>query len=149
MNNMEKAFVRAYIENSFNGTRAYLSLKPETKPESAGVMATRMLRKVKVKEEIDRILERGESNNKFTREKILGRFDHLGSLAEKEKQYTASIHANREIAKIEGLYEQNSGEDGYFRLIQQITNIKADNVQINSGKNEKKADVVDLSSEDN
>jgi len=139
LNNMEKAFVRAYIENSFNGTRAYLSLKPETKPESAGVMATRMLRKVKVKEEIDRILERGEPNNQFTREKILGRFEHLGSLAEKEKQYTASIHANREIAKIAGLYEQDSNGDGYIRLIQQITNI-----QINTEPSAKQGDIIDL-----
>ena len=144
LNNMEKAFVKAYIENSFNGTRAYLSLKPETKPESAGVMATRMLRKVKVKEEIDRILERGEPNNQFTREKILGRFEHLGSLAEKEKQYTASIHANREVAKISGLYDQNSDDSGYIALIQKITNI-----QINTEPSAKQGDIIDLPGEDN
>ncbi len=39
-------FFEAYLENSCNGTRAYLQLHPEVTEKSAATLASRLLRKV-------------------------------------------------------------------------------------------------------
>jgi hypothetical protein len=145
----EQNFISEYEENGGNAKRAYLKLRPSVQDRTAEVNASKLLRKTEVVEELKRRIDVVKAQSPCNRQKILDRFEHLGSLAEKEKQFTASIHANREIAKISGLYEQNSNDDGYIRLIQKITNIKVDSVQINSGMAGKKADVIDLSGKDN
>ena len=44
----ERKFIKAYIENSGNATKAYLVLYPEAKRETAGELGYRMLKKVDI-----------------------------------------------------------------------------------------------------
>ena len=48
--NFQRAFVREYVKNGMNGTRAYLALRPNVTDNSAGVLAHRQLRLVKTRQ---------------------------------------------------------------------------------------------------
>lgn len=54
---LEKAFPRAYIENNFNGTKAYLALKPHVKPITATIEASNTLSKPNVQQALEALLE--------------------------------------------------------------------------------------------
>jgi len=49
----EADFIDAYVRNGGNATRAYLAACPNCRPKSAGELASRMLKKIKVLEAIE------------------------------------------------------------------------------------------------
>ena len=57
VNNFPRAFVREYVKNGFNGTQAYLALRPTVTENSAGVLAHRTLRLVKTMEAMAEITD--------------------------------------------------------------------------------------------
>ena len=44
----ERKFIKTYIENSGNATRAFMAIRPDISEESAAVLGYRMLRKVNI-----------------------------------------------------------------------------------------------------
>ena len=44
----ERKFIKAYIENSGNATKAFMAIRPDISEESAAVLGYRMLRKVNI-----------------------------------------------------------------------------------------------------
>ena len=47
----ERKFIKAYIDNNGNATKAYMSMNPNIGEESAAVLGFRMLRNVKISQE--------------------------------------------------------------------------------------------------
>jgi len=140
---LEENFIAAYLKTG-NGKQSYLEIRPNVKPRTAESNACRLLRKAKVQDEIQRRLEKQNDNSQSIRSRILEKFEFLAGKAEQAGQINTAINGYREVARIQGMYGQNSDDDGYFRLIQQITNIT-----FNAGVAGKKADVIDLTGEDN
>ena len=58
----EKKFTKEYIKNNGNGRKAVLKSYNTTDPLTASVIASRLLKKDNVQEEMKRILERDECN---------------------------------------------------------------------------------------
>ena len=103
----EKAFVSAYLTD-LNGTKAYMKIRPETSHMTAKTLASRMLSKVHIKEYIDSKLEKRESLNGHTKDKIIERYDGLITKAENKGQIQTAINGVTKIAEIKGHF--NDGE---------------------------------------
>jgi phage terminase small subunit len=52
---LEIAFARAYVANGYNGTRAYLAVRPTVQPQVAAVKASGLVRNEKVKAEVAKL----------------------------------------------------------------------------------------------
>lgn len=70
----DEAFITEYLRNGQNGTAAWIFAHPGTRPDTAAVMASRLLRKVKVAERIASERARLARKHELTREKLLGEF---------------------------------------------------------------------------
>ena len=63
LSHTEESFIAEYIANGFNGTQAYLKVKPKVKEAVAAASATRFLKKVSVQNAIeDHLKERKEDS---------------------------------------------------------------------------------------
>lgn len=60
LNLKEEIFCKKYIEEGFNGTKAYLAVKPNIKRNSASVRAVELLKKDSVKARIVKLLNASE-----------------------------------------------------------------------------------------
>lgn len=74
--NRQKKFAQAYVDNGFNGQRAYQSIKPNVTAESARVSASRLLTSDNVQAEIKRRVEA------ITPESILDRINDIANDSE-------------------------------------------------------------------
>lgn len=74
LNLNEEAFITEYMRNNQNGTAAWMFVHPGSKPDTACVMASRLLRKVRVAERIAAEKARLIKRHELSREQLLGEF---------------------------------------------------------------------------
>lgn len=74
LNLNEEAFITEYMRNNQNGTAAWMFVHPGSKPETACVMASRLLRKVRVAERIAAEKARLIKRHELSREQLLAEF---------------------------------------------------------------------------
>lgn len=74
LNLNEEAFITEYMRNNQNGTAAWMFVHPGSKPDTACVMACRLLRKVRVSERIAAEKARLMKRHELSREQLLGEF---------------------------------------------------------------------------
>lgn len=64
----ERKFIKAYIENYGNATKAYMAISPEISEESAAVLGFRMLRKVNISN--DELMDMMGMTDAYLQEKL-------------------------------------------------------------------------------
>ena len=99
----EALFITEYIKNGGDGTKAYLSIKPDVKRSSAAVSACRLLKRVTVAVTIGTII----SDSIATREKLIEEAMKIMEKAEEAGDYDSALKAINVIAKMAGYYNEN------------------------------------------
>jgi len=93
----EKAFCRYYVEDSNNGAEAIRRAGYKcTTTESASVTANRMLKKVKIQQEIARLYEKLEKPSIMTAQEVMEHFSAIARGEEKD-QFGLDIGASDRI----------------------------------------------------
>ena len=88
---MIKKFASEYIKNGENGKRAYMTIKPNAKPNSAQVEASRLLSKPIVKEEIARLMPSDSIVSEQIVNAITQQPEHTITWSEKHNYITTAL----------------------------------------------------------
>lgn len=97
----EAVFVREYIANGGNGSKAVMVASPNYKPTSATVQACEYLRKDSVKKALQQILSITASAE-YVKTKFM-------RLSQDDKDDNLQLKATRELGRVLGLYGDESG----------------------------------------
>ncbi len=144
---LEELFVSEYISNGFNGTQAYLKVRPDVKEESAAVSSARWLDKVTVKNAIDARLDmrKEEANGSIASKDYLTKEAHeIGKEAREDKSYGAALNAVDLKAKLNQVCKEDTEQGKYTNT---MTNIFMQINQVNK-KSEEAIDVTPEAVED-
>lgn len=124
-NNTEDSFVKAYVSNGFNGTQAYLSVRPDVTYESAGVAASRLLRDDRLQEKIDCLLDKGDDKNLAqrvaTRDHLIRETHEIKEKAMAKEQYKTALSAIDQKGRLNRVYDKESADlTNYTALMQSL-----------------------------
>ena len=98
----EAAFAAQYVAKHGNGTQA--AIAAGYAPSAAHVAASRLIRRGKVKRQIDRLTRKHE----ITADRVLTRLDNLSAKAEESGNYPAAVRAEELIGKSLGMWVDRS-----------------------------------------
>ena len=98
----EAAFAAQYVAKHGNGTQA--AIAAGYAPSAAHVAASRLIRRGKVKRQIDRLTRKHE----ITADRVLTRLDNLSAKAEENGNYPAAVRAEELIGKSLGMWVDRS-----------------------------------------
>jgi phage terminase small subunit len=99
----EQKFVKLYVETN-NGTRAAILSGYGRNYNSAGVIANKLLRRVRVRNAIDQLNAKVLQKLDFTPDRIIKRFAHFAAHEPEEIKAPDVLKALTELAKIAKLY---------------------------------------------
>jgi len=116
-----RKFVTEYVKTS-NASQSYLKAKPGITLESAQQGACIALKDAKIQALIQRETDKELDETRFSKEQILDNIDVIRSKTLKNKQFSVSLKANKELAELAGLYEKGVDDPGqYLTLIKSLT----------------------------
>lgn len=98
----EAAFAAQYVAKHGNGTQA--AIAAGYAPSAAHVAASRLIRRGKVKRQIDRLTRKHE----ITADRVLTRLDNLSAKAEERGNFPAAVRAEELIGKSLGMWVDRS-----------------------------------------
>ena len=126
-----------YISNGFNGTQAYLAVRPDVKEESAASSATRLLKEVSVQNAIAAQLDKGKEDSIASKDYLTKEAHEIGKEARKDKSYGAALTAVDLKAKLNQVYKEDSERGMYANAMANI--LLQVNQQININKEKERA----------
>lgn len=98
----QRAFASQYVRHNGNATKA--ALAAGYSPSGAHVEASRLLRKPKIKRQIDKLTRKYD----ITPERVLTRLDNLSLKAQEAGNYPAAVRAEELIGKSLGMWVDRS-----------------------------------------
>ena len=139
---LEELFVSEYISNGFNGTQAYLKVKPKVKEAVAAASATRFLKKVNVQNAIDAHLKERKEDSIANRDYLTKEAHEIGTEARKDKNYGSALTAVDLKAKLNQVYKEDTERGMYANTMKNIF------LQINQEVNINKEEAIDVTPDD-
>ena len=137
---VHKAFIAEYLKNGYNGTQAYLKVRPRVSYDTARATGAELLAKSSVKEIVDKHMQELSVNNIASRQFLIGEAHNTGQQALESKQYKTKLYSIDLKARLNRLYDREQPDlDGYTALLQQIT--------INVGQPTPEKSVIDVTPE--
>ena len=130
----ENALIKEFMSNGFNRSLAYLKIKPATLPGSARTASSKFFLQPHIKDEIYRLQKTDRSNKVSSKEYLTLRSHNIGLKAENASKLNTALRAIDQVARINGLYNQQSEEmGGYEDLLKTLVVVNGD-VNINTHK---------------
>ena len=119
---LEQSFLSAYVSNGFNGTQAYLQVKPETPYPSATVRASEIVARRNVQEALQiQIDEKAEGNKLSDRHYLAAEAWQCVQGAKQIQEYRTAIAGIDVIGKLHRLYDRDAPDLGqYTQILQQL-----------------------------
>lgn len=123
--NIEQSFTKAYAANGFNGTQAYLAVRPNVTYETAATAASVLLKKPEVQEALDLLLDKGDDKNLAkriaTRDHLILETHEIKEKAMRKEQYKTALSAIDQKARLNRVYDKGEADmTGYTALMQSI-----------------------------
>lgn len=124
-NNIEQSFTKAYAANGFNGTQAYLSVRPKVTYETAATAASVLLKKPEVQEALDLLLTKGDDKNLAkrvaTRDHLILETHEIYEKAKGKEQFKTALSAIDQKGRLNRVYDKDVADmTGYATLMQSI-----------------------------
>ena len=138
---LEESFVTEYISNGFNGTQAYLAIRPDVKEESAAPSATRFLKKVTVQNAIDAHHKERKEDSIASKDYLTKEAHEIGKEARKDKNYGSALSAVKLKGELNQVFKQDTEQGKYTETMNKIF------LQINQEVNINKEDAIDITPE--
>ena len=135
---LEESFVPEYISNGFNGTQAYLAIKPDVKEESDAASATRFLKKVSVQNAIDAHHKERKEDSIASKDYLTKEAHDIGKEAREDKSYGAALNAVKLKGELNQVFKEDTEAGKYTET---MTNIF---MQINQEVNINKEEAIDV-----
>lgn len=104
-----RRFVKEYLSNGLNGSKAYLAVYQPDNPKSAETGASRILKKAQVQEYISEFKTLDE-DSKLTKEEIVQNIIQLRNDARLNRRYSEALKANEMLTKMFGYNEPDKKE---------------------------------------
>ncbi len=117
LSDFDSTFSQLYVNNGFNGTKAYLTIKPNTNYQVAAVQATRLLKKDSVICEVSRLKSELVVNNAHSKPELLKRAHNYEIRAANKDKLDISLKSIDLQAKISGHYNTDTGDNDQFDKI--------------------------------
>ncbi len=125
---VEKAVIKEYMGNGFNGKLAYLTVKPGVTAKTAGVCASRLLLQPHVKAEIQRIQDSDFADSVASREFLIKEAHDIGVEARSKDKLNTALSAVEAKGRLNRIYDKdNAPMDGYTNLIQTLVQVNVSN----------------------
>ena len=136
---VEKAVIKEYMGNGFNGKLAYHTVRPDVTAQTAGVKASQLLLQPHVQAEIARIQDSDFADSVASREYLIKEAHNIGIEARADKKLNTALSAVEAKGRLNRIYDKdNAPMDGYTNLIQTL-------VQVNvSSGNTKESSTIDV-----
>jgi phage terminase small subunit len=116
-----RAFIAKYLSNGYNGTRAYLAIKPNASYDTARAEASRYLSHHCIQEAIRAHLDKADVHAIASRQYLIRQAHEIGEEARAEGQYNPALTSVDLKAKLNKLYDRNEDDmSGYAALVQQL-----------------------------
>lgn len=103
----EHKFIDEWLKNGFNGTKAYLKLKPDVKESSARTLSSKILTKVNIQGEIKARFAR----QNVTESIIVQELFDIGTNYREEKELSAAVQALGILAKHMGMLTEDKKKE--------------------------------------
>lgn len=117
----EELFVAEYLKNGQNGSRAYLSIKPNVSSRSARVSAHRLLKKPQVIELINNAVTKRYDESIASKEYLTEEAHSIGKDAFKKGKHGSALQAVELKGKLNKVFDKDAPEmDGYIKFIQAV-----------------------------
>ena len=126
----QEAFAQAIV-SGMNQTDAYRSaykVRPNTKPESVNVAASKLMADANVTQRVEELREPVVKKAQITLESHLDDLMRLRNMAAKEKQYSAAISAEIARGKASGVHAKTdgAGDSNKDDLLREIASLLPD-----------------------
>jgi len=119
----EAALVTAYKAFNYNGTKAWLAVKPTSKYNAARASAARLLKKPEIQAALQELNQDVNKTIAYTKKELHKDTSRIMKLAEEEKQLSAAVKCVELKARTERLFDDDTDDSSkYTMFIQQITN---------------------------
>lgn len=121
---IEKAVIKEYMSNGFNGKLAYLTVRPDVTAKTAGTNASKLLLQPHVKAEMIRIQDSGFADAVASREYLIKEAHNIGQEARKQDKLNTALSAVEAKGRLNRIYDKdNAPMDGYTNLIQTLVQV--------------------------
>lgn len=118
----EELFVAEYLKNGQNGSRAYLSIRPNVSSRSARVSAHRLLKKPQVIELINNAVTKRYDESIASKEYLTEEAHIIGKDAFKKGKHGSALQAVELKGKLNKVFDNDKPEmEGYVKFIQSVT----------------------------
>lgn len=138
---IHKAIVDNYIANGGNGKQAYLSVRPNAKPNTAAVKACEILKREEVKHYLHQQQNKVSTDSIASREYLIKQAHEIGQEAREAKAYVPALNSVELKAKLNGVLDKDSDSTADYTKIMQTLIIQGD-ININT-PNENIIEVMD------
>lgn len=137
---IERSFVNTYLSNGFNGTRAYLSIRPRVTYASATVQAANLLGKHSVKQAIEDKQESKYDASVASRGYLIQEAHDIGRKALSRNKHSTALNAVDVKARLNGVYDKGQEDmTNYTTLMQSLVV----NVNVSGDKDQNDTPVID------
>lgn len=128
-----KAFAKEYARNGFNGTRAYLKVRPDVTVRSATVLSSRLLTRVDMDQVIGEVMGSPDVLKEVTPEFVLGK---IKSLAAEARRDSDKLKALELLGKWLNLFKDKEIQNNLVLQLNDLeeirSKIKPDNKSVSS-----------------
>lgn len=139
---VEKAIIKEYMGNGFNGKLAYLTVKPNVTARTAETNSSKMLMQPHVQAEIQRIQDSDFADAVASREYLIKEAHDIGQEARATQKLNTALSAVEAKGRLNRIYDKdNAPMDGYTNLIQTLVQVNVntgnakESVTINAAPN--------------
>jgi hypothetical protein len=146
LTDVQDAFCKEYLNNGFNATQAYLTVKPNVTNRSAGVNASKLLGKYEVQKHLQQLQHKSiatSPNPLPAREEMVQKAFEATEMARELEKPDSMIRGYDYISRVSGHFnDKESDPKQYAEVINNFTNIN-----INQGTNSVSddTDAIDIS----
>ena len=118
----QSLFIAEYLKNGFNGTQAYLTIKPQNTLLTAQVESCKLLKTPKVKSLLQRERALVDATSLATREVLIVEAHEAREMAKATKNVGGMNQSTELKGKLSGVFQQDSDTGkGYMNLIKSIS----------------------------
>jgi len=118
------AFVREYVSNGYNGTNAYLKVKPNVGYDSASVTSTRLLSDDRIREAINSLQAKAFDKAIASRQYLIQQAHEIGEEARSKGQFNPALTSVDLKAKLNKLYERDTPDlESYATIMNQFVQV--------------------------
>lgn len=121
---VEKAVIKEYMSNGYNGKLAYLTVKPHVTAKTAETNSSKMLLQPHIQAEITRIQDSDFADSVASREYLIKEAHEIGEEARATQKLNTALSAVEAKGRLNRIYDKdNAPMDGYTNLIQTLVQV--------------------------